>query len=100
MHWVHLPIDHEDLKSRPAADVAGVVALWAADTFIKSGLAVLRHTQQGQFFLAGLIGGFAVGADLAHQTLGDHAPEGAGDEPRLHADVPQTVDGGDGVVGM
>ena len=41
-----------------------------------------------------------MGTELADQTLADHAPQGAGHQPGLHADVLQTVDGGDGVVGV
>ena len=48
----------------------------------------------------GLVGFLAVGADLADQPLGDDTPEGAGNQVGLHADILQTVDDGNGIVGV
>ena len=47
---------------------------------------------QPQLRLFGCIGSItfpAVGTELSHQPLGDHAPEGCGDPVALHAHVQQ-----------
>ena len=75
-----------------------MVALLAALTFVELHVGIFVNAQHDFFVGGGGIGLPAVGADFPHQPLGHHAPEGAGDEPRLHADVPQTGDGGDGGV--
>ena len=42
----------------------------------------------------------AIDAQSAHQALGDHHPDGAGDQERLDAHVQQTGQAGGGIIGV
>ena len=85
-------VDHQDLEHGTAAGVAGVMAVRAARALIEHEVRRVVQPQQGQLVARGMIGSFAVRADAAHKPLRHHAAQRAGDQPRLHADVAQTVD--------
>ncbi len=97
-HVARLVVGHEELVDSGAALVAGEVAGTASDSAVDA----IGHAAPEDRFLrrAGLVGRLALGAELAHQALCQHAVQRRGEQVRLDAHVDQARDGAGRVVGV
>lgn len=68
-------VEQQYLEHGAAADVAGMAALGAAGALVEGDVAVLGQAEKKQLLGRGTVSRFAVGTELADQTLADHAPQ-------------------------
>ena len=93
-------VDDEQLVDAAAAPVAGAAALVAALAAVERGAGGARMPRASRSARDGVSGTRQLGADAAHEPLGQHALEHRGDQVVLHAHVEQARDGARGVVGV
>lgn len=93
-------LDHHDLKYTDPSAVAGAEAVVAAGSVPVDPPRNIRYFRKLQGFLRRHDLLSAAWTDAAQQTLGNDTAQACRDQIRRYAHIAQTVDGGNGILGM